>query len=116
MTIPTLAFLGGAVGGPELVVVGIVVLILFGPKRLPEIAKTIGKVTAQLRGAAQDFRDQMTKAAEEPPSPTAPAPGESGGSGSVPAPDGGTTSHDSSPEGGPVGLSDKGGDAHDRAG
>jgi Tat protein translocase TatB subunit len=60
-----MAFLGGSIGGWELLVVGVVVLILFGPKRIPEIAKTIGKVTAQLRGAAQDFRDQVTKAAEE---------------------------------------------------
>lgn len=71
MTIPVVAFLGGSIGGWELLVVGVVVLIFFGPKGLPEIAKTIGRLTAQLRGAAQDFRDQMDKAADEqsrPPS------------------------------------------------
>ena len=116
MTIPTVAFLGGSIGGPELAVVAIVVLILFGPKRLPEIAKTIGKITAQLRGAAQDFRDQIAKAAEEPPAPTDPAPREPEGGGTTPTPDGAGTPVKSSEDSGPSGPSGKAGDSHDRAG
>lgn len=116
MTIPTVAFLGGSIGGPELAVVAIAVLILFGPKRLPEIAKTIGRITAQLRGAAQDFRDQITKAAEEPPAPTDPASREPEGGGTTPIPDGAGTPAKSSADSGPSGLSGKGGDLHDRAG
>lgn len=73
MIAPTLAFLGGSVGGWEMLVVGAVVLILFGPKALPEMARTIGKISAQLRGAAQDFRDQVTRVVEEEP-PVIPPP------------------------------------------
>lgn len=55
------AFFSGAPGAGELVVVFLVVLILFGPKRLPEIVRTIGKALAQLRRASHDFRDQIMR-------------------------------------------------------
>ena len=70
-----LAFLGGAVGGPEVLVIAIAALILFGPKRLPEIARTLGRAIAQLRQSAQDFKNQVTREAEEsaePPNALAP--------------------------------------------
>jgi Tat protein translocase TatB subunit len=53
------AFFGGSPGAGELVVIFLVILILFGPKRLPEIARTIGKMMTQLRRASNDFRDQI---------------------------------------------------------
>jgi len=56
---PFLAFLTGAPGGGELLVLFVVILLLFGPKRLPEIAKAIGRVMENLRRASQDFRDQV---------------------------------------------------------
>jgi sec-independent protein translocase protein TatA len=60
MSIPgPLAFFSGAPGAGELIVIFLVILILFGPKRLPEITKTIGKIAAQLRRASNDFRDQI---------------------------------------------------------
>jgi sec-independent protein translocase protein TatA len=62
-----LAFLGGAVGPAELILIFIVVLLLFGPKRLPEIAKTIGKVMNEMRRASRDFQDQIMKIEEELP-------------------------------------------------
>ena len=43
----------------ELVVVFLVVLVLFGPRRLPEIAKMIGKTLHELRRASEDFKDQV---------------------------------------------------------
>jgi len=66
-----LAFLGGAVGGPEVLVIAVVVLILFGPKRLPEIARTIGKTLAQLRRSADEFKDQVTREVDESAAPPA---------------------------------------------
>jgi sec-independent protein translocase protein TatB len=63
----SLAFLGGAVGPGELLLVFVVVLLLFGPRRLPEIAKTLGKMASEMRKASRDFQDQVMKIEEELP-------------------------------------------------
>jgi len=52
------------VGTQELVVILILVLILFGPRRLPEIGRAIGKAVRQLRRTTEDFRDAIE---QEPP-------------------------------------------------
>ncbi len=85
---PAVAFLGGGVGPGELVVVFVVVLLLFGPKRLPEIARTLGRVFDQFRRASQDFKDEVmrldqTPAALPPPASSPPEPSETTGSDSV---------------------------------
>jgi TatA/E family protein of Tat protein translocase len=43
----------------ELIVIFMVILVLFGPRRLPEIAKMIGKTLQELRRASEDFKDQV---------------------------------------------------------
>jgi len=53
------AFLSGSPGMSELLLISAVVLLLFGPKRLPEIARMIGRTLDELRKASQDFRDQI---------------------------------------------------------
>jgi TatA/E family protein of Tat protein translocase len=53
------AFLSGGPGSLELLVLFMVVLVLFGPRRLPDVARTIGRVLHDLRRSAQDFRDQI---------------------------------------------------------
>ncbi len=62
-TVP-LSFIGG-VGGTELVVLFVVILVLFGPKRLPEIARMIGRTLDELRNASQDFKDQVMQIKDE---------------------------------------------------
>ena len=59
----TLAFLGD-VGGGEVLVIFAAILILFGSKRLPEIARSIGRTLEELRRASENFRDQIMKADE----------------------------------------------------
>jgi len=61
-----LAFLSGAPGPGELIVIFLVILVLFGPKRLPEIARMVGKTLNDLRRASQDFKDQIMTIDEEP--------------------------------------------------
>ena len=61
-----LAFLGGSVGPGELVFIFVVVLVLFGPRRLPEMARTLGKALAELRKASSDFKDQVMRIEEQP--------------------------------------------------
>jgi sec-independent protein translocase protein TatA len=55
-----LPFLGG-VGAPELIIILVIVLILFGPKRLPQLGKSIGKTMKSIR----DGVDGKLDAAEE---------------------------------------------------
>jgi len=53
------AFLGGAAGPGELMIIFVVVLVFFGPRRLPDIARKLGKIMRELRGASDDFRRQV---------------------------------------------------------
>ena len=50
-------FILESLGTSELILIGIVALIFLGPRRLPEIAKKIGKVMADLRGTANEFKN-----------------------------------------------------------
>ena len=43
-----------SVGWPELVIVLVVLLLLFGAKRLPEIARSVGKSTKEFKKGIQD--------------------------------------------------------------
>jgi Tat protein translocase TatB subunit len=46
----------GTLGGPELFLILVVALIVFGPRKLPEIGKSIGRMMAEFRKASNDFR------------------------------------------------------------
>ena len=43
-------------GTTELLVIAVVALILFGPRKLPEIGRTVGKGIAEFRRASEDFK------------------------------------------------------------
>jgi Tat protein translocase TatB subunit len=46
----------GSVGTSELLMILAVALVVFGPRRLPEIGRTIGESLAQFRRASEDFK------------------------------------------------------------
>jgi len=50
------------IGMPELMVIMVVALIVLGPKRLPEIARLLGKGLAEFRHATSDVSDELHKA------------------------------------------------------
>jgi Tat protein translocase TatB subunit len=50
------------IGMPELMVILIVALLVLGPKRLPEVAKALGKAVAELRRATTDITDELRNA------------------------------------------------------
>jgi TatA/E family protein of Tat protein translocase len=43
---------------PEILVILVIALIVFGPRKLPELGKTLGKSLAQFRRASEDFKRQ----------------------------------------------------------
>jgi Tat protein translocase TatB subunit len=47
------------IGWPEMILIFIVALIAVGPKKLPELAKTLGKMLAELRKAGQEIKDSL---------------------------------------------------------
>jgi Tat protein translocase TatB subunit len=51
-----LLLIGETVGWQELIFIGILALIFLGPRKLPTMAKTIGKYMAEFRRAANDFK------------------------------------------------------------
>ncbi len=53
-----LPFLGG-IGAPELIIVLVIVLILFGPKRLPALGKSIGKTFKSLKDGIDGKLDEV---------------------------------------------------------
>jgi Tat protein translocase TatB subunit len=62
------------VGMPELMIIFVIALLVFGPKELPKIAKTLGKAMAELRRASDDLRDGIQReidnaTREEPETP-----------------------------------------------
>lgn len=56
--IPLLAF--GMPAAPEWIVIGILALVLFGPKKIPEIARGLGKALGELQRAKEDFHREIT--------------------------------------------------------
>ena len=58
-----LAFLGW----PEIVAILAVVLLLFGAKKLPELARGLGKGINEFKKASRDVQDEIERAVEEPP-------------------------------------------------
>ena len=47
------------IGMPELVVILVVALVVLGPKRLPEVARTLGKAMAEFRRQSSDIMDEF---------------------------------------------------------
>ena len=46
----------GSLGWPEIMLILVVALIIFGPRKLPELGKTLGESLAQFRRASEDFK------------------------------------------------------------
>ncbi|MGH7777647.1 MAG: Sec-independent protein translocase subunit TatA/TatB [Candidatus Dormibacterales bacterium] len=65
-------FLGG--GGHIYIILGlIIVLIIFGPGKLPELGGAIGRGIKEFRKAGEDLRDEVTRSTQPDPAQSAPA-------------------------------------------
>jgi len=47
------------IGMPELIVIMVIALIVFGPKKLPDLAKSLAKGIAELKKATEDVKESL---------------------------------------------------------
>src|SRR5690242_19961838 len=64
-------------GGPDLLVILVIILVLFGAKKLPELAKGLGQAIKEFQKAKDEFSDELNKAGDttaktSPPQSTVP--------------------------------------------
>ena len=52
-------------GGWEMVVIAIVILLLFGAKKLPELAKGLGQGIREFKGAVDGVKDEINDAKDK---------------------------------------------------
>jgi len=78
MNVPQPAFIQG-IGGPELLIILVIILLLFGAKKLPELAKGLGKSMREFKKATQDvqedFQEAMDAVDKDKPPAAPPPPG-----------------------------------------
>ncbi|HEV8316046.1 MAG TPA: TatA/E family twin arginine-targeting protein translocase [Vicinamibacterales bacterium] len=73
----------GSIGMPELIIILVIALIIFGPRKLPELGRSLGKSIGEFKRASNELRstleeeirieeqrERATPAAATPPSPT----------------------------------------------
>ena len=53
------------VGLPEVTVILILALLIFGPKKLPELGKQLGKTLKSLKKASNEFQNEIDKVMSE---------------------------------------------------
>src|SRR5687767_5686638 len=80
----------GPIGMPEMVIIAVIALIIFGPRKLPELGKSLGKSIAEFKRASNELKNTLEeeirteelqearKSAQIPPTaatpPSTPAP------------------------------------------
>jgi sec-independent protein translocase protein TatA len=56
----------GPIGIQEMILILIIALVIFGPKRLPELGRSIGKTLAEFKRASNEIKQNIEKELEEP--------------------------------------------------
>lgn len=70
MISPMFAFLGW----PEIIGILIIVLVLFGAKKVPELMRGLGSGIKEFKKASREVQDEVQRAIDEEPPPASPAP------------------------------------------
>jgi TatA/E family protein of Tat protein translocase len=63
----------GPIGGTELLLILVIALIIFGPRKLPDIGKSMGRMMAEFRRASNEFKrtiEDEVEAEKMTPTPT----------------------------------------------
>jgi sec-independent protein translocase protein TatA len=55
----------GPLGTPELIIIAVLVLVMFGAKKLPTFARSLGRSVKEFQHAKTEFETEMNRAADE---------------------------------------------------
>ena len=55
----------GALGGWEILLILLAILVIFGPKRLPEMGRSLGKAIREFKSAGKEIQNDLAKSVEE---------------------------------------------------
>ena len=55
----------GGIGGIEIFIILVVALVIFGPQKLPEMGRSLGKAIREFKSAGTEIQDELTKATDE---------------------------------------------------
>jgi TatA/E family protein of Tat protein translocase len=73
----------GSIGMPELIIIFVIALIIFGPRKLPELGRSLGKSINEFKRASNELRnsleeeiriDEQREASRKAADPAAPVP------------------------------------------
>jgi sec-independent protein translocase protein TatB len=53
------------IGGSEIVIIALLVLIIFGPSKLPQMARDIGRFVGEARRSIDEFKDELTASSDD---------------------------------------------------
>src|SRR5919198_5115554 len=49
----------GSIGMPELIIIFVIALVIFGPRKLPELGRSLGKSLAEFKKASNELRNTL---------------------------------------------------------
>jgi sec-independent protein translocase protein TatA len=76
MNTPHILAAFGPLGTPELIIIAILILVLFGAKKLPTFARSLGKSMGEFKKAKDEFEKELHSAQEEAERPQIQSPQE----------------------------------------
>ena len=53
------------IGGQEIVIIGLLVLLIFGPNALPRMARDLGRFVSEARRSIDEFKEELTAGTDE---------------------------------------------------
>jgi sec-independent protein translocase protein TatB len=53
------------IGGQEIVIIALLFLVIFGPSKLPQMARDLGRFVGEARRSIDEFRDELTASEDE---------------------------------------------------
>jgi Tat protein translocase TatB subunit len=53
------------IGGQEIIIIGLLVLVIFGPNALPRMARDLGRFVTEARRSIDEFKEELTAGPDE---------------------------------------------------
>jgi sec-independent protein translocase protein TatB len=53
------------IGGQEIVIIALLFLVIFGPSKLPQLARDLGRFVSEARRSIDEFKEELTAASDE---------------------------------------------------